>query len=490
VRLLLIVIGCGLAIPADALAKPKLTLAVAPLKGDAGNQIGNAVVDALAGKDFVVIAPRETGRERKKLGLPSDLDGKAARKLARSLEAVAVLSGDVRKVGKRRALHLVIHRRGKPDDDLTIEFRTARSDKFRRTLREVIVKKLDGATDQAPTDDDDDDARRLAARLASEDDERKRKPARDDEAAEPATRTARDDAPVGKRPRADADAAPARRKRVAEPDDEPAVRRRRARRDQDPEPTPRVLARASVGPAVGQRRLTFDTRAGLTALQTPPRVITTAPAARVDAELYPIALASPRSPAAGLGVAASYHKTFGLSIQVPNQALRSPVDQARYAIGARYRLAIGDATSLAFGLDYHRQRYLLDRGPLMGVALDAPDVDYTAIAPGVSARTPLGDRLAVFGGVAGMLVLDTGGIQDNASYGPATVYGLDVVAGVDLAFTRQIGVRVALAYNQMSLAFNGKGTLANNRDADAASIDVNGATDRLIDLTATLGVSY
>ena len=126
----------------------------------------------------------------------------------------------------------------------------------------------------------------------------------------------------------------------------------------------------------------------------------------------------------------------------------------------------------------------------MAVLLDMPDVDYSAVAPGAAVRTPLGDSAALFAALDGLLVLGTGGIQDNASYGPATVYGVDVQAGVDVALSRQLGLRVALAFSQINLSFNGKGALALTRDADSTTIDVSGATDRLIDLTATLGYAF
>jgi len=507
VRLLLIVIGLvWIAIPADALAKPKAKLAVAPLNGDPGNKVGNAIVDALAGKDFVVIAPKDTHREMTKAGMSDQLDGKAARKLAKKLDAIAVIDGDVGKAGKKRSLHVQIHRRGKPDADFTLQFKTTTSEGFRRTVHDEVMKKLDDAGGPDQADDDDDDAKKLAAARAAEEDDRKRKLA-DDEAATRRAKQRDDDEATSRRAkqRADEDATTKRsrsrtdddpgarkRKRTAETDDdaEPSVRKRKSRKRAEDDAAPLVVARASAGASLAQRRLSWETRAGLTALQMPPSVVTTAGAARVDGELYPFALANPSSSLAGLGFAGAYEKTLGLSIKVPNQTVRAPIDQARYSIGARYRLRVGDASSVTLGLDYVRQHYIADRSGLMAAVLDTPDFDYTAIAPGAGFSTPLGSSIALFAGLDGLLILNTGPVQDAASYGPATVYGIDAVTGLDIALARQIGLRIALAYSQISFSFSGKGTQATNRDNDTTPVDVNGATDRAIGLTATIGVTY
>jgi len=493
-----------LAIPVHAVAKPKPKIAVAPLAGDPDNQVAQAVADALAGKDFVVVGPKEVSREMKKLGLSDELDPKDTRKLMTRLDAVALVDGKVGKAGKKRSLHLELHRRGKPAAGVTIEFKSTSSDSFGRGVHDEIVKKLDGATEDSADDDDspkrparpadDDDAARRPRKSLADDDaaRRPRKSAADDDDAKRPRKPAADDDDSPKRKRAGDEPAPEREKRVAgSDDDEPAVRKRKARKPSDDEAAaPQVLARASAGGLVAQRRLTWDFRSGLTQAQIPPRVITTAGAARVDGELYPFALLNPTSALAGLGLAAAYDKTFGLIIKIPNQTVQAPIDQAHYAVGARYRFGVGDASAIALGVDYMRRHYIADRAGLMAAVLDAPDVDYTAIAPGISARVPVSPAVAIFGDLDGMLLLDTGPIQKTGSYGTATVYGLDVVGGVDIALAKQIGLRIALEYSQINFSFNGKGTMANSRDNDPTTQDVMGAIDRSIGVTATLGLVY
>ena len=73
-RVLLITISLVcVAIPIQAVAKPKPKIAVAPLAGDTGNKVAQAVANALSGKDFVVVDHKEVGREMKKLGLSGEL---------------------------------------------------------------------------------------------------------------------------------------------------------------------------------------------------------------------------------------------------------------------------------------------------------------------------------------------------------------------------------------------------------------------------------
>ncbi len=492
------------AIPSQAVAKPKPKIAVAPFTGDPDNKVAQAVVDALAGKDFVVVGPKEVSRERKKLDLSDELDPKDLRKLTTKLDVVALVDGKIAKAGKKRSLHLEVHRRGKPDAGFTIEFKSTSTDSFRRGVHDEIAKKLDGDAEDSP--DDADQAGKLAAKPA--DDDRKRKPAdpaSEDDSAKRPRKSLADEDDSAKRPRkplADDDDSAKRKRADDEPtakpkkqvasaeDDEPAVSKHKSRKPTDEEAAPQVLARVGAGGVVTQRRLTWGVRSGLTQAQIPPRVITTAGAARVDGELYPFALLNPSGALAGLGLAGAYDKTFGLSIKIPNQPVQAPIDQAHYAVGARYRFGVGEASAITIGVDYMRRHYIADRSGLMAAILDAPDVDYTAIVPGASVRVPVSPSITIFGDLDGMLLLDTGPIQKTTSYGPSTVYGLDVVGGVDLALAKQIGLRIALEYSQINFSFNGKGTMASNRDNDPTTQDVMAATDRSLGVSATLGLVY
>ncbi|TMQ15083.1 MAG: hypothetical protein E6J91_13890 [Deltaproteobacteria bacterium] len=509
------------AIPAQLLARPKPKIAVAPLAGDSGNKVADAVVEALAGKDFSVLGPKEVGREITRLGLPDELDTRSARKLASKLGVVAVIDGKVGKAGGKRSLHLEVHRRGKPDAGFTVEFKSTTSKGFRRGIHDEISKKLEGTGAAEPADDDepatvaegdrkrkpadddserkrkpaddgdrkrklsdDDSARRARRKTADDDGDRKRKPA--DEDGDRKRKTADDDG-AARRPKK-----PARRVAATDDDgDDTAAVRKRRKGSSDDDAAPQIAARVAAGASVAQRALSWDLRSGFTAPQAPPRVLTTAGGGRFDGEIYPLALADPGSSLAGLGIAAAYDKTFGLSIKVPNTQVSAPINQSHYAIGARYRFTVGGATSIAIGLDYARRKYAAERGGLGNTTLDAPDVDYAAVSPVAAVRVPVTGSIAVFGGADGLLILDAGAIEKSTSYGSAKVYGLEGAAGVDIAVTPQIAVRVALEYSQIMFSFTPKGsTMANNRDTDPTTLDVNGATDRSMGIAATLGFTY
>jgi hypothetical protein len=481
-----------LAIPIQAIAKP--TIAVAPLKGDAGNKVAEAIAAALAGDDFAVIGPAQVRREMTKHDLSGELDAKDARKLAIKLGVVAVVDGKLGKSGRKRTARLVVHPRGRPDSGFTVDITSTSSAAFRRGVRAQILTRLDTTAQPETADDDDDDDGRKPAKPADDDEgDRKRSLAADDDrkrtddeaAARRASRAADDDA--RRRKPSDADTAAARRKRVAS-DDEPAVRKRRDRNPRDRDTALQPRAWVGAGASVAQRQLTYDTRSGFT--QVPPRVLTTAGAGRIAGEIYPLALTDPSSKLAALGLAAAYDKTFGLSIKLPNQSLQAPINQSHYAIGARYRLGLGDIATVTLGLDYARRHYIADRSGLMTAVLDAPDVDYTAVAPGLAARVPVTPTVAIIGAASGMLMLEAGPIQTTSSYGPASVYGIEASGGVDIALTPQFALRVALEYSLINFSFRGTGALATSRDNDAATQDVNGAHDRSIGVAATLDLVY
>ncbi|HEU4734944.1 MAG TPA: hypothetical protein VFT22_43930, partial [Kofleriaceae bacterium] len=280
-RVLSLVIGVlWLVVPLDASARPRARIAVAPLDGDAGNTIALAVADALAGPDFVVIGPREVAREKARLGMSGELTSRDARKLARKLDAVAILDGKLTRSGARRSLRIEVHRRGRPGAAFTIEFKSSASPAFRRGVHDEVVKKLEtGEPETDDADEGDEPAPRPAART-DDGDARKRPLAEDDDArrARPPGESPRRGKPgdgdedARGRDRAADDTRRAhrgddepRRKRTAaaSSDDDPAIRKTR-RRHADQDAAAQANVRVGGGASLAQRRLTFDTRAGFT----------------------------------------------------------------------------------------------------------------------------------------------------------------------------------------------------------------------------------
>jgi hypothetical protein len=71
------------------------------------------------------------------------------------------------------------------------------------------------------------------------------------------------------------------------------------------------------------------------------------------------------------------------------------------------------------------------------------------------------------------------------------VYGVEGTAGVDVALARQVALRIGLEVSQIMFKFTPQGpTMANNRDGDPGTQDVNGATDRSIGGTVTVCLTY
>jgi tetratricopeptide (TPR) repeat protein len=260
----------------------------------------------------------------------------------------------------------------------------------------------------------------------------------------------------------------------------------------EPEPrshdaAPRTLLRVGVGASVAGRRLTFDTRSGF--MEAPPQIATTAGAGRIEGEIYPFALANPDSALAGLGLALSYDKTFSVGLRPTNQTNVVPVSQSHYELGMRYRLGVGQASTVTVGLDYAGRQFIVDRSGLVA-PLDVPDVDYTMIAPTIGVYVPVETTVTIFATAAGMLMLDTGPIQDNDSYGKSTVYGIAAAGGLEIALGKRINLRFDVEYSRIDFSFDGKGQQTFNRDNDPTTQDVGGATDRSIGLAMTAGLVY
>src|SRR5262249_31930002 len=144
----------------------------------------------------------------------------------------------------------------------------------------------------------------------------------------------------------------------------------------------------------------------------PPRVLTPAAHARVEAELYPFAFSGRKSGSSGLGFFLEFDKTVGLSIDIPNSmGLSTPINQAHYSVGVRYRLEKGP-TALAFGAGFARRHYIADRSSLpQPNALDTPDVDYVGVSPGLGVTRQVASKVSLFAEAEGLIVLKAGKIS-------------------------------------------------------------------------------
>ena len=91
-----------------------------------------------------------------------------------------------------------------------------------------------------------------------------------------------------------------------------------------------------------------------------------------------------------------------------------------------------------------------------------------------------------------LLVTNTGGIQasDHSGYGPATVSGFEISAGIDYTLTKNLFIRALAKFETISLSFKGDpASLANTRDSDPMQ-DVQGAKDTYFGGMATIGYAF
>jgi hypothetical protein len=258
----------------------------------------------------------------------------------------------------------------------------------------------------------------------------------------------------------------------------------------------RVAIRAGLGPSVTGRSLTFNSRQFTEGIGS-PKPYSNPPVfgARVDGEVYPLAISNPFGGAAGLGLAGMYDKTISLNLH--NQLMPGAsyaANQFRWNLGARYRLVFGSkvtSPSVTIGVDYgHRQFTIARPDPSTGIIIDIPDVEYVGVTPSVFIRLPIAPSVAIIVGGGSMLLLRAGSIQNPEQYGRAKVTEAEAEAGIDVILSRRMALRFTGEFAQFGFQFVGNGQMANDRDGDPSQIDVGGALDRYIGGAATFSVMY
>jgi hypothetical protein len=209
-----------------------------------------------------------------------------------------------------------------------------------------------------------------------------------------------------------------------------------------------------------------------------------APAGRIEGEIYPGAFKSLKGPGAGLGLAATYTRTFALGIAVPGTTVTAPIVAGEYSIGARYRFTFGGA-SIAAGLAYWGRYFMADRsGLMMASQLDMPDVNYKGVAPQVVARFPFTPKIGGYVSIDVPLMFDAGAIQKGDNYGSAKITAFDIRAGAQIMLGAHYALQINADYDQVNLEFDATpGTMANARGVSAAA-------DKNYGLAVTLGILY
>lgn len=423
--------------PLAASAKPKVALTA--FAGDTKDHARSAVADVIDGDLSIVDEPKGAMNEQKLANL------------SKTLDVDGVVHGKVSNEGDKSVLRVSLFVHGKKSATFYVPYTSLTSKKFRRTVHDRLLAKLEPKPTKEAKDDDEKPAKK-EKKVAQADD--------DDKPVKAAKRVAhRDDA--------DADDAPAVDKAVA------LVSPKQPRLE-------RAAAVVEAGASVSARVLTYSSR-GFD--QAPPSYHNAGvPGARVAGELYPAAAIAPNSWAAGIGVAGSYDKTMALSVATPDPGVKLAVDQHVWSVGARYR-----AGWVTFAADYGHRAFEVKR--TMGT-IDMPDVDYAGFEPGVDVRVPLGKTFALRAGGRAMLLKSAGPIQGESSYGRAHIAGGNAMVGLDVAVAPRVTLRFAGEAAELKMTFYGTGAETNARDGDPTTIDVGGATDKYFGGSATLAVFY
>jgi len=473
-----------------ASAKPKVVLT--QIEGDTGGDVRSAVAEAIEGKELSLVGSKEVNRAVDKLGELANLTEKDFRTLAIELEADAVVAGKLDKTGGAKTLKFRLYVHKKMAKGFTVSFKDAKSDKFRAALHDKILDKL-GVTPGSGGDDKPD---KPVAASDEDKPDKKAKPA-DDEPAKPAAAADAKPAAVLATP-APGDGEPRKATTKVAAADGPPAAEVTAPRPADPRrPANLAAARAEVGPSLLQRSTAFSTIQS--ANKPNDSSLAPAPGVRIEAEVYPLEVANRPGRLAGLGIGIGYDRSFGLSLATTTAGVTVPVNQSMLSVDLRYRLAFGDtpmSSTLTVGVGYGRREFAPQRGGLadqqtsVNIARDLPTVDYSMVMPGAKFRMPLTPRFAASLGVAGLLILDAGGIQKADSYGQATVYGIQSALALDILLGKRFVVRVAGEFTQLAFTFQGNGQLSNNVDGNTATVDVTGMTDRAIGGSATFAVVY
>jgi hypothetical protein len=485
--------------PTLAAARPTRVV-IAQISGDDGGDVSTALRASIS-SDVQIVGKREVSKVSDKLKLSEELTDKEVRKLIKGVDADAVIKGTLDKSGDTQALHLKVYLKTevKPHA-FTLSFSNSASDKFRATLRKTILSKL--GVEGGDSGGDDSDATPP---------KRKKHPAADDSGDD----SGGDDATPPKRkkhPAADDsgddsggdDAAPVKPKKKKK---KPAGDDSGDGGDDDSgdDATPVVVSnghaanrdavRVDFGASVTGRSLTFASRSFAQAPK--PYKNGEVPGLRVEGEVYPIAFASPRSIASGLGFGFLYDKTLSLTLRSTasdGTPIAAKANEARYNFGPRVRIVFGQkptSPSLTLEADYGLRQFVVDRSGLtMPTDIDIPDIQYKGYLPGFALRIPFAPAVALTLDARAFLVTSAGPIQALSSYGQAKVTGGQASAGIDIVIGNRVAIKLVGEYAQFGFAFVGNGTEAVNRDGDASSVDVGGAADRYIGAAATLAVMY
>ncbi len=240
------------------------------------------------------------------------------------------------------------------------------------------------------------------------------------------------------------------------------------------------------GLSLTQRSMKFNFESGL-GDAPPPYTGVPVAGGMIDATIYPLAIGHKRTGfVKNLGLTVMYDKVLRINSKQGDPPVTLPTSQSRFALGAAVRYPLGKATVTA-AVRYGKQAFTISAAGAVAPAV--PSVSYTVIDPMLGVKYQIGARLVLNVNLGFMLITNTGAIQDNMSYGAATVSGIEGEAGIDYLITDKVFVRAAARFSTIGFTFKGTGDLSNNRDGDAEQ-DVFGARDTYLGGALTAGFLY
>jgi hypothetical protein len=220
----------------------------------------------------------------------------------------------------------------------------------------------------------------------------------------------------------------------------------------------------------------------------------------MDATVYPMAFNHKNSGLiTGLGLEVMYDKVIRINSQkkyVDATMMQATANLAtvedRFSIGAVLRYPVNPTLLVGGKIMYSSQQFNIAQTFATNMITDVPNVHYSMAEPKLFMKYTLNNAIIVDVDAGFMLVTNTGGIQASSStgYGPATVTGYEISAGIDYALTKALFVRALARFETVNLSFKGDPkSLANTRDGDPDQ-DVKGAKDLYYGGVATIGYAF
>ena len=223
--------------------------------------------------------------------------------------------------------------------------------------------------------------------------------------------------------------------------------------------------------------------------------------ALVDIAAFPMSFNhKPKGIISGIGIDILYDQALFISSKKKfadamgnQQTATLATKESRFAVGGILRYPLGtQANSIVVGgtLHYSKQTFTVDQKLPNMDPTDIPNVAYSMIAPGAFIQAPVLPKITLNANAKFLLVTNTGDIQSQAQYGPATVTGFEFMVGADYMLLKNVFVRAAFRYQTIGFKFKGDPmSQTNTRDTDPDQ-DVQGARDTYMGGAATVGYVY